>query len=455
MSSLLPKAFLSSLKGLPGYNAAAFEAAHDEALPVTAIRVNPAKTGGSGPAGASRVPWSSWGYYLKERPYFTFDPLLHAGAYYVQEASSMFLEQALRQTADITRPLRVLDLCAAPGGKSTLLRSTLSDGSLLVSNEVIKSRAAILEENMIKWGAVGTVVTSNDPRDFAPLENYFDVIVVDAPCSGSGLFRREPEAIREWSPAGVQLCSGRQRRILADVWPALSRDGILIYATCSYSREEDEEILDWMAAELDAAACRLTPAPEWNIVETQGRQKKTWGYRFYPDRLQGEGFFIGCLRKNGGDIHTPSRRPTLPERPDKKELEQAQRWVLPEAPLFFFRHGSRLHVLPERLAADLPLLQSVLYLKKAGVTLGSPSAKEFIPDHDLAMSTVIHPQLPAISLTHEQALYYLRKEEVSVPTDHRGWTLVQYEGHNLGWVKVLANRWNNYYPKGWRILKNL
>jgi 16S rRNA C967 or C1407 C5-methylase (RsmB/RsmF family)/NOL1/NOP2/fmu family ribosome biogenesis protein len=452
VSSLLPKAFLSSLEGLPGYDAAAFDAVHADGKPVTSIRINPAKAGNAFPSEAMPVPWSSWGYYLKERPYFTFDPLFHAGAYYVQEASGMFLEQALRQTADIARPLRVLDLCAAPGGKSTLLQSVLSSGSLLVSNEVIRNRVGVLEENMVKWGAVGRVVTSNDPRDLSKLENYFDVIVVDAPCSGSGLFRRDPETIREWSPGHVQLCSGRQQRILSEVWPALRREGILLYSTCSYSREEDEDILDWVATGLDATSCRLQLAPEWNIVETKGEQQ-TWGYRFYPDRLQGEGFFIGALRKNGGGDYRPPRRSALPEHPGKKEQEMLRSWIRPEMSLFCFRHGTQLHVLPETLAPELPILQSACYLKRAGVTLGSPSAKEFIPDHDLAMSTVIHPDLPAIPLTHEQALYYLRKEEVRLETSHRGWSLVQYEGHNLGWVKVLSNRWNNYYPTTWRILK--
>jgi 16S rRNA C967 or C1407 C5-methylase (RsmB/RsmF family)/NOL1/NOP2/fmu family ribosome biogenesis protein len=452
VASLLPKQLLESLEGLPGYDAAAFEAVHSGNERVTSIRVNPVKTGSAIPAGATCVPWSSWGYYLDVRPSFTFDPRLHAGAYYVQEASSMFLEQALRQTADVTRPLRVLDLCAAPGGKSTLLQAVLAPGSLLVTNEVIKSRVGTLEENMIKWGGVNSVVTSNDARDLSRLENYFDVIVVDAPCSGSGLFRRDPEAIWEWSPANVELCSGRQRRILSDIWPALRQDGLLLYSTCSYSREEDEDILDWIAIELNATACRLRPAQEWNIVESEGIQK-TWGYRFYPDRLHGEGFFIGALRKNGGGSYDPPRRMQQPERPGRKVLESLRDWVKPDANLFFFRHTEQLKAVPQELAGEIPVLQSACYLRRAGVSLGTPSAKEFIPAHDLAMSTVIHPDVPAVGLTYEQALHYLRKEEVKTDTAQRGWSLVRYEGHNLGWVKVLPNRWNNYYPKEWRILK--
>ena len=462
----LPKELLSSLAGLPGFNATRFEQVHADGRQVTSIRLNPSKPvagaglpvlqGEEGKAGSPvKIPWSSWGYYLAERPSFVFDPLFHAGTYYVQEASSMFLEQAIRQTTDLGRPLRVLDLCAAPGGKSTLLQSLLSPDSLLVSNEVIRNRVNVLQENMVKWGAANTIITSNDPRDFQRLENYFDVIVVDAPCSGSGLFRRDPAAIAEWSLENVQLCRQRQQRILADCWPALRQDGVLVYSTCSYSREEDEEILDWMMEGLDASSCRLRTEPEWNIVETTGK-KGGWGYRCYPDRLQGEGFFLGCLRKNdGGNYAWPRNKKTGAGqlvRLGRKEEEQVRNWVQP-APLFFFQHQEHSYGLPLSLAEDLALLQSSCYLKRAGVLLGKPGVREFIPEHELALSVVINRDLPAIPLSREQAIQYLRKEEVQTDSAHRGWALVQYEGQNLGWIKVLPNRSNNYYPKEWRILK--
>ncbi|HLZ85796.1 MAG TPA: hypothetical protein VKQ52_01095 [Puia sp.] len=452
MSSPLPKELLSSLEGLPGYDAAAFEAVHAAGAAPTSIRINPAKPPVNLPANTTPVPWSSFGYYLETRPVFTFDPLFHAGTYYVQEASSMFLEQALRQTVDLSRPLRVLDLCAAPGGKSTLLQSLLSPESLLVSNEVIRNRVHILQENMIKWGSANTVVTSNDPRDFQRLENYFDVIVVDAPCSGSGLFRREPDAIDEWSPDNVQLCWQRQQRILADCWPALRRDGILVYSTCSYSPEEDEHLLDWITTELDGAGCRLQTDPEWNIVETTGKLG-AYGYRFYPHRLKGEGFFIACVRKNEGSVFAPPRKSSHPGRPAKKEQEALHRWVHSETPLAFFTHQEQIHAFPESRLADLSLLQNACYLKEAGLSLGQLSAKDFIPHHQLAMSTIVHPAVTALPLTREQALQYLRKEELHPETTHRGWALVQYEHRNLGWIKVLPQRSNNYYPKEWRILK--
>jgi 16S rRNA C967 or C1407 C5-methylase (RsmB/RsmF family)/NOL1/NOP2/fmu family ribosome biogenesis protein len=448
--SHLPNDLLSSLEGIPGYDAAAFAAVHAAGAAPTSIRINPAKP--IHPQNTTPVPWSSYGYYLETRPSFTLDPLFHAGAYYVQEASSMFLEQALKQTLDLTKPQKILDCCAAPGGKSTLIQSIISPESLLVSNEVIRNRVSVLQENMIKWGAANTVVTSNDPRDFARLENYFDGIVVDAPCSGSGLFRREPEAMEEWSPANVQLCWQRQQRILADCWPALRQDGILVYSTCSYSKEEDEDILDWLITEFGAISCPLQIDPAWNIVETICKNGAT-GYRFYPHRLKGEGLFVAAVRKTDGGTFAPPRKGNQPEKPAKKALETITQWIKSPRPLAFFMHQERIHALPESRLTDLPILQSACYLKEAGIALGELSAKDFIPTHHLAMSTLAHPDIPTVSLSREQALHYLRKEDLHPDTTHRGWTLVRYEDHTLGWIKVLPQRSNNYYPKEWRILK--
>ena len=171
------------------------------------------------------VPWSFTGLYLPKRPTFTFDPLFHAGCYYVQEASSMFVEQVLRTY--VTEPVVMLDLCAAPGGKSTHARSVLPEGSLLVANEVMRNRSQVLAENLIKWGDSRVVVTNNDPADFTALTELFDVILTDVPCSGEGMFRKDPVAVDEWSMDNVQICWQRQRRILADVWPALKPGGLL------------------------------------------------------------------------------------------------------------------------------------------------------------------------------------------------------------------------------------
>ena len=457
----LPDELLRSLNGLPGFDRGAFEAVHASGGQVTSIRVNPAKWKND-PA-LERVPWSSWGYYLPERPSFTFDPLFHAGAYYVQEASGMFLEQAMRQgmrqalgqaaePSGSARPLRVLDLCAAPGGKSTLLQSLLSPDSLLVANEVIRNRVTILEENMVKWGGDNVVVTSSDPEAFGRLENYFDVIVVDAPCSGSGLFRREPEAVREWSPDAVRLCHQRQQRILADCWPALRRDGLLIYSTCSYSREENEDIVDWMVSDLGGTTCPLSIAADWNIVETQG-ESGAFGYRFYPDRLKGEGLFMACVRKNGGGTPVALRNKSTSARVSKKDVERIAGWVESKQLLAYFHHGDVIHAMPENLIAEIPVLQSACYLKRAGVPIGKLSVKDLIPEHDLAVSTIVSGTLPVMELSRGEALSYLRKDEMELQPSHRGWMLVRYEGQNLGWIKALSGRINNYYPKEWRILR--
>ena len=497
LSAILPRALLTSLEGLPGFDREAFEAVHAGGRQVTSVRVNPGKGGGRGVvggdgaaggarvmgegaagvgvmegaegaagvgvmgslAGAERVPWSSFGYYLAERPSFTFDPVFHAGAYYVQEASSMFLEQVIRQTTDLSRSLRVLDLCAAPGGKSTLLQSCLSGGSLLVSNEVIRNRANILEENMIKWGGVNTIVTGSDPQDLGRLEGFFDIIVVDAPCSGSGLFRREPEAIGEWSPDNVRLCYQRQQRILADCWPALREDGLLVYSTCSYSREENEDVVDWMLSALGATGCKLTVPAEWKIVESESRGGAS-GYRFYPDKVKGEGLYMAGVRKTGGAAFVAPRKKGGVERLTRKEEDVIGGWVRPDTGLVYFRHGELIHAIPAGVLADVSVLQSHCYLRRAGVSLGKAAgvslgkaAAAFIPEHDLAMSMLVSAGLPVRALSREEALGYLRKDELAADSAHRGWTLVEYGGLNLGWIKALPGRVNNYYPKEWRILR--
>lgn len=294
----IPGKLVASLQGIKGFDKTSFIEVHNTGQQVTSIRINPKKLPQDQKNDYSsqviphlainnrqKVSWSTHGYYLSERPSFTLDPFFHAGAYYVQEASGMFLEQAIRQTIDLSRSIKVLDLCAAPGGKSTLIESLISDKSLLVSNEVIKSRASVLEENITKWGAQNAIVTNNDPVSFKWLDNYFDVIVVDAPCSGSGLFRKDAKAIDEWSEDNVQLCSQRQQRILADVYPALKKDGILIYSTCSYSSEENECISDWLLDSFAVASVQLSVrndqgAEYGNIIETISSKHAAFGYRF-------------------------------------------------------------------------------------------------------------------------------------------------------------------------------
>lgn len=257
------------------------------------IRTNTGKNAPAPPQ-AHPVPWTDNGFYLNRRPAFTFDPLFHAGFYYVQEAASMFIAQAVRRY--VNRPVVMLDLCAAPGGKSTLVRNCLPQGSLLVANEVMRARSQVLAENLIKWGNPEVIVTNNDPADFSRLEERFDVILTDVPCSGEGMFRKDDRAISEWSSEGVELCWKRQRRIVADIWPCLKQGGILIYSTCTFNREENEDNVAWIASTLGAEVLPVDTETEWGITgNLTGEDFPV--YRFLPHHTSGEGLFVAVLRK--------------------------------------------------------------------------------------------------------------------------------------------------------------
>jgi NOL1/NOP2/fmu family ribosome biogenesis protein len=363
----------------------------------------------------------------------------------------MFIEQALRQTADLSRPLKVLDLSAAPGGKSTHIHSLITKESLLVSNDVIRSRANTLKENIIKWGCENVVVTNNDPKDFARLENYFDIIVIDAPCSGSGLFRREPDAISEWSENNVKLCSQRQQRIIADVMPALKKDGILIYSTCSYSKEEDEDILDWMVDEFKMGNVKCKIENDWSISETKSVSGST-GYRFWPDKVKGEGFFISCFRKKEGNNENSGRVKAKAEPVTKKEAEIVKKWINNPG-CHLIKHENTVYAWPTVLASDMNYILSNLRVIYSGVRIGELIRDKSVPDHALAMSKLVNDLIGRTELDNAQAIRYLQRKDLDIPLREKGWQLVNYQGHSLGWINVLPNRINNYYPKESRILK--
>ncbi len=446
----IPSLLLDSLHDTAGFSKDAFEAAHDKEKPIISVRINPSKrisqVAGLPVSRMDPVPWTGLGYYLDSRPSFTFDPLFHAGCYYVQEASSMFLEQALKQTVDLERPLRVLDLSAAPGGKSTHIQSLITGDSLLVSNEVIRSRALVLKDNIIKWGAANVAVTNNDPAGFSMLENYFDVIIVDAPCSGSGLFRKDPDTISEWSINNVQLCSQRQQRILADVLPALKKGGVLIYSTCSYSKEENEEMVSWLMREFHLAQMSLTLDPSWGITDTG------MGYRFWPDKVKGEGFFMACFQNGIKAYEVAYKSRNKPAIPVKTELDRIGKWVRKDG-IAFVKHENTVYAWPQPLAADLALLLEKMKLIYSGVLAGELMRDKFLPAHALALSGLVESTVPCISLDREQAIRYLQRKEIKLAEAGRGWQRVSYLDQPLGWVNVLPNRINNYYPKELRILK--
>lgn len=455
MQAAVPEALLASLRSVAGFDEKSFVAAHASSEQIVSIRYNPSKV--SLPSthftGTLPVPWSRFGVYLSSRPSFTLDPWLHAGGYYVQEASSMFIEQCVRQTVGLSQPLRVLDLCAAPGGKSTLLQSLISRDSLLVCNEAIRSRVGVLVENTIKWGGANVVVTHNDPADFARLPGFFDVMVVDAPCSGSGLFRRDHQAIDQWSEAAVCLCQGRQQRILGDAWPALKDGGMLIYSTCSYSPEENEDVCDWICDHLPVDPVALSE-PERDITVTHSRKYSVRGYRFFPGRTKGEGLFVACFRKREAVTQTATFKRSPLIRLPARASERLREWIYRPESFSFFEHQDAVTAFPAVLEQEIMEVAGALYLKRAGIRCGRLLPDGFVPDHELALSGQVSQSVPAVHLDRETALKYLRREEFALPADRRGWSLVQHEGLPLGWVKMLGARINNYYPKEWRILKS-
>ena len=360
-----------------------FLEALDEESP-TSIRMNPSK--GSLTVGES-VPWCPEGYYLEGRPQFTFDPLFHAGCYYVQEAASMFVSHILRQF--VKEPVTMLDLCAAPGGKSTAARTVLPEGSLLVSNEPIATRAQILLENITKWGWKDCIVTNNYPRDYRKAKTCFDVILCDVPCSGEGMFRKDPGAISEWSLQNVEKCWRLQREIVADAWECLVPGGLLIYSTCTYNIKENEENVRWIMEEYDAEMLEVPTDPSWGITGSLLEGFSAPVYRFIPGFTKSEGLFICALRKRGVK---------------NKDCEVRN------------------------------IMQKIERLKV------------------ISLPTPLSTHTERVDLPYSEALKYLRGEAIVLPPNTpRGLVTVTYKGVALGPAKNIGNRANNLYPKPWRI----
>ena len=399
------------------------------------------------------VPWCLHGRYLQERPVFTLDPKLHAGAFYVQEASSMFVEQAVRQSTDLSKSLNVLDLCAAPGGKSTHLLSLLSKDSLLISNEVIRSRATILSENIQKWGHDNVIVTHSDPSNFGRMPGFFDLILLDAPCSGEGLFRKEPGAMREWSLPNVDHCSVRQKRILSDVWPALKPGGILIYSTCTYNEKENIENISWHHSKNNAESIKLSLEKTWGISTTE--KGDCIGYQLFPHRVNGEGFFISVLKKTEGSSPSKSRLKDTLHYPTKDQINGLCPWISGPASQCFFLHHETIRMIPGMRVNELQYALNHLNVLVAGTAVAEITKNKLVPDHALALSQkLLKENIHRISVNREEALDYLRKNSTNLPTTQLGFALIEFEGLGLGWVNVLQNRYNNLYPANWRV-KNL
>lgn len=431
---MFPAEFINALRESIGPSRAERVLAALASEPEVSVRTNPFKLTPAqlrrhfGPLAGEAVPWAAdEGFYLTDRPSFTLDPLFHAGAYYVQEASSMYVGALFEQALALLGRrggLRVLDLCAAPGGKTTQLLSHLDDTSLLVANEVVPARATVLAENVARWGCANAVVTSSDPSAFTPLRGLFDIAVVDAPCSGEGMFRKDERAVAEWSLDTVRLCAARQRRILADVWPSLAPGAFLIYSTCTFNRLENEDNVAWIQSELGAECLQLR--------------------HFYPGEDRGEGFFAALLRKAGGVANPAASVPASASAVQAALTLVARRDLLKQFPAAFLR--------------DLERLEKGLKVIASGVAVALRKGRDLIPEADYALAVrregVDGLTYASVDLSREDALRFLSREALPLPDAPRGYLLLTFEGLGLGFVKNLGNRTNSLLPAGRRIRKS-
>lgn len=451
----LPKDFESQMQTLLGVQEFELFSAAINERPRTSIRLHPAKPF-SITWPKSPIPWSAQGYLLEDRPSFTLDPAFHAGAYYVQEASSMFISHVL-QSLEIPKGV-YLDLAAAPGGKSTLLSSYLRHEGLLVANEVIQSRAQILKENAIKWGLGNITVTNNDPDHFSTLEGFFDLVLVDAPCSGEGMFRKDPQAREEWSLDHVILCSSRQKRIMDRAGALVKGGGYLIYSTCTFNEQENEEMIQFLTEEFAFEPVRIPLKDDWGIVESSVETEDGifFGYRFFPHKVEGEGFFITILKRpDSASTQEPGRikdfkHPVLKALGDREGEALEQELGFDGTGKYYLLNDSYFRIQRE-FYRHFEKIAQALSLRYFGVELGKKQRNEWIPSHEWAISILAKNGFLTVALSQDQALDFLRKKEQLLDGLPKGWVLFTYQNLPLGWGKNLGNRLNNYYPKEWRI----
>ena len=413
------------------------------------------------------VPWCDNAYYLPQRPLFTADPLLHAGAYYVQEASSMFLEQVWKKAIPLVQeaqeekmPLAVLDLCAAPGGKSTHAAALLPEDSLLICNEIIANRSQILQENLQKWGMGNTVITQHNPQQLADkLPQFFDIILVDAPCSGEGMFRKDPAAIEEWSLDNVQKCTLRQREILEAAWTMLKPNGVLIYSTCTYNSSENEDNILWWSKQHALKSLDLGE----NYFQANGvthiEKENIHGYKFMPHLTKGEGFFVSFMQKlddNEQEIRLPNKFRNW-QWQGRKQIADISKLMKDSAAWAWIIHNEEWRAFPDQWAFIYPYLYEQLRIVYAGISVAEQVKKEFKPNPVLALNTNFDKgSFASQELSLAQAQAFLRLDNFDLPEGTpTGWVLMTYKGRGLGWIKSMGNRFNNYFPKHWRIRMEL
>lgn len=426
------------VEALLGQEAALLLDALGEPVP-TSIRLNPAKPVA---VQGALVPWCEQGRYLEERPVFTLDPLLHAGAYYVHEAASMLLEQAVKGCGPLPDDAVVLDLCAAPGGKATHLAALMPPEGLLVANETVPARQVVLTENLWKWGRPNTLLVRSAPEQLAAMGALCDLVVVDAPCSGEGMFRKDPHARAQWGENLVETCARRQEDILDQAWILLKPGGYLVYSTCTWETRENEDQVRRLV-EKGAERVALPVKEDWGVVSTDG------GWRCYPHRTRGEGFFISMLRKPGqGGME--GRGGSGPRATG--ELPDAVRpWLHAPEQLATTVMGDELYAIDRRWAGLALAMADTAQVTSPGTPVAVRKGRDWVPHPALATNMLCrHEAFRHLDLDREQAVNYLRGGAIPAQ-GAAGIGLVRYQGLGLGWVQGAGNRWNNRWPAPWRI----
>jgi 16S rRNA C967 or C1407 C5-methylase (RsmB/RsmF family)/NOL1/NOP2/fmu family ribosome biogenesis protein len=420
--------------------------------PIVSVRFNPYKLTAK-PEGED-VPWNRYGIYLDHRPVFTLDPAMHAGAYYVQEASSQFVEHIYRQAIGEVEGIRLLDLCAAPGGKTTLYSTLVGASGLVVANEVIKQRAGVLADNVRRWGVGNVAVSCNDAAHFAGYKHWFDVLAIDAPCSGEGMFRKNRDARAEWSPSNVEMCAARQKRILADSWDALKPGGTLIYSTCTFNRTEDEDNVAWLAENFAVEPVEIDVPTEWGVEQSEVAGIAT--FRFWPHKVRGEGFFVAVARKADGKTkrETPKARREPLKELNRHENRPLTEWVAQPEFMKFAQAGDNCYAFYRAQYSTIAALAGGLNIIYSGVCVGQLFGGKLRPDHSLALFHDLTPAKATVTpLSLEEALNYLRKQEFAdVATLAEGLNLLTFEGLPIGWTKRIGHRTNTLLPNSFRIM---
>ena len=452
MNVALPEEFKESMRRVLGAEAEELFVALDTE-PAVSVRLNPAKPVAS--FDGEVVGWSPMGRYLDARPQFTLDPLMHGGAYYVQEASSQFVAHLLKN--DDIAGGRVLDMCAAPGGKTTIYSTLVGRKGLVVANDINRNRTLALADNVQRWGMGNVVVTCSEPRYIGDFEQWFDVVAVDAPCSGEGMFRKMEEARTEWSQYGVEQCVVRQKEILAEAWRALKPGGKLIYSTCTFNNMEDEGVVQWL---MDEYGDEVVAAADVDIDEEWGITRSTIGafqcFHFYPHKARGEGFFaaVACKAEASQRRAMPKSRRKVFAPLRKSDVVEVARWMDAANDKEFMMIGDMVYAYDKSVAEDVVRLSEVLTVVYSGVVMGQIFKGKLKPEHPLALYVGINRDVvPMVDVSEEDALDYLRRQDITASQFDEGVNIVCFKGLPIGFIKRIGNRCNNMYPRDLRIMK--